>query len=119
MSVIFEPHHDDDELEVTQSDDQPEEGHDHIAFAFVPEKLIRRMRAFARDLNSEDLVLLNPYVEKVEYKYVHKDMKKKGGTPPRDYTAVESLIDLRSHLSRGEYQKALPVYYYLRRITEG
>ena len=80
------------------------------------QRLIRHMHEFNSLVKTEDCAGLSGRGEKVQYKHQHKSMKYKGGNPPRDYSAVEMLIDFRRYMSLANYQEAIPLYYSLRRM---
>lgn len=80
------------------------------------ERLIGRMQKFAREVKAEDCAGLAGQGPRTEYKHQHKSMKRKGGKPPADYTAVEMLIDLQIELKRNNFDDAIPLYYALKRM---
>lgn len=77
---------------------------------------ISAMERFVARLTTDDLVSITPISEKIQFKHVHKSMKKKGGSPPKDYTAVEIKCDLEIALKTNNYEEALPLYYTLKRM---
>jgi len=85
----------------------------------IPDRIIGRMRQFAQMITALDLVGLAPATQKTEYKNVHKGMKRKGGSAPRDFTAVDALVDLHIHLENKEWSEAMSTYFYLKRLVEG
>lgn len=82
-------------------------------------RLCQRMHELCNQLSATDFAGIQPQREKTQYTHSHKQIKRKGGRPPIDYSAVEHFVDLQLHLSRGEYNQALPLYYYIRRLTSG
>lgn len=78
-------------------------------------KLSAKLSQFAKELDDLDLSDLGSISEKVEYKQYHKARKMKGGRPPRDYLVVEAKVDFQRFVAAGDYESALPLYYWLRR----
>jgi hypothetical protein len=78
--------------------------------------LIGRMISFSNAVKASDFAGLSGSGEKVQYTHVHKSMKVKGGSPPRDYDAVEMMIDFQSAISQQNYDQAIPLYYSLKRL---
>lgn len=74
----------------------------------------RKITAFISSLRPDDLAGIGPITEKTQYRGQGRSSRK-GGSPPKDYLAVEALIDLREALSRNIYE-ALPHYYWLKRV---
>lgn len=79
-------------------------------------RLITNMHRFSKQITSADCAGISGQGEKVQYTQVHKDMKRKGGHSPKDYTAVEMLIDFRAALEKADYEEAMPLYFGLRRM---
>lgn len=80
------------------------------------QQLINRMWAFHDRVRPEDCAGLTGQGEKVQYKHKHKSIKRHGGKPPADYTAVELLIDFKIAMKAKSYEEAIPVYYQLKRM---
>lgn len=80
------------------------------------QRLINNMHKFATEVTASDCAGISGQGQKVEYKNVHKSMKKKGGSPPKDYTAVEMLIDFKAAMKAAQYDEARPLYFGLRRM---
>ena len=78
---------------------------------------VQQMIDFVREVKAEDFAgLATPLDEKTQLKHHHRPRKHKGGHPPKDYTAVETFVDLKRCLEKREYIEALPLYYYLKRL---
>ncbi len=80
-------------------------------------RLIRRIRRFAGEVTSEDCAGLVPTGEPIRYLHpLERPHKHHGGNPPRDYTAVEILVDLQAAVQKDNFEEAIPLYYRLRRM---
>lgn len=74
------------------------------------------MKHFAKTITAEDCAGLTGQSEKTQYKNKHKSRKIKGGSPPKDYTAVEMLIDFKQAMKEQNFEEAVPLYYSLKRL---
>jgi hypothetical protein len=82
-------------------------------------RLIRHMEKFAREVKASDCAdLKGDPREKTQYTHSHKALKLKGGHPPRDYTAVELLIDFKIEMNKENYDQAIPLYFQLIRLLK-
>ena len=81
------------------------------------ESLFADMLEFRKAMKAEDFAEVHaPLDEKVQYTHSHKDMKKKGGHPPKDYQLVDTFIDFCKAFDGGDVQEALTLYLYLKRM---
>jgi len=80
------------------------------------QKLINRMWVFFKEVKASDCAGLAGQGPKTEYTHLHRNIKKKGGKPPADYTAVEMMIDFKLEMGRHNYDDAIPLYYSLKRM---
>lgn len=76
---------------------------------------LESMWKFYREVSAKDCAGLRPLSEKVQYVHEHKSMKLKGGRPPRDYDAVELLVDFKKAMDNDNLDEAIPLYYILKR----
>jgi hypothetical protein len=74
------------------------------------------MNEFAKTVTAKDCAGISGQGAKVQFTHLHNSMKQKGGHAPKDYTAVEMLVDFKSHLQKAEYDEAMPLYFGLRRM---
>lgn len=54
--------------------------------------------------------------DKVQYTHTHNSIKRKGGSSPVDYQAVEIKVDLEQSLRRNDLKGIAASYYKLARI---
>lgn len=79
-------------------------------------RLISNMHRFAKEIKASDCAGISGQGQKVQYTHQHNSMKQKGGHAPKDYTAVEMLVDLQKALEAKSYEEAMPLYFGLRRM---
>lgn len=81
-------------------------------------KLYRRANALIALLVHEPLCNLKAsgIDDRVQYKKKHQSRKRKGGSPPIDYFAVELKVDLESALRRNQTEEVRRAYYPLARL---
>ena len=96
-------------------DPEPQAPDDELDLAVSP-KLLSSIERFIRDHSGGDFGGISPPRERTQYKYSGKNIKKKGGNPPIDYHYVEEFVDLQIYVEQGDFEKALPIYYKLRRL---
>lgn len=79
--------------------------------------LLEHIRQFIREVKAEDFAgLAVPLDSKTQWTCHHRPIKRHGGHPPKDYSALETFIDLRIAMDKGEYTEAIGMYYYLKRL---
>ena len=81
-------------------------------------KLYSKISQFATTHSAVDFAGCSPSGEKTQYTHSSKMMKTKGGTPPKDYSLAEDLIDLQRFVRIGDYTSALPYYFRLSRYVQ-
>lgn len=88
--------------------------------------VVGRARRLVGRLDAEDLSMLqvrepSEYAKKGKGKWrIHvKPIKKKGGNPPADYSAVETLVDLEEELAKEwpDRRKVIPLYMRLKAMV--
>jgi hypothetical protein len=86
----------------------------------TPDLLLQRIRGYVNNVRAHagELALLSPKGpdDKTQWKSKHKNLKKKGGRPPVDYSAIEMLSDLETALAERNVRQALVLYGLLNRI---
>jgi hypothetical protein len=84
----------------------------------VPEKLLKRMHRFVKNHTGADFAGVRPPVEKIVYKHPGTPIKRRGGSPPKDFEYVENFIDLGIALDEGDFETAIPLFYKLNRLVK-
>ena len=79
-------------------------------------RTIRHMVEFSKIIKASDCAGISGQGDKVQFTHLHDSMKQKGGHAPKDYTAVEMLVDFKAALLQGKYDEAIPLYFGLRRM---
>lgn len=79
-------------------------------------KLITRMWTFYNTVTADDCAGISGQGQRVQYTHKHQSAKVKGGSPPKDYTAVEVLVDFRKAMDSSKFEDAIPLYFSLKRM---
>lgn len=80
--------------------------------------VIIRVRSYLALVETMDVSQLIPRGPdaKTHFEHRHKNLKKKGGRPPVDYSVVEQITDLRIAYNNGNWKQALVLYIVLSRV---
>ena len=85
---------------------------------FAPnEKLRKAARELLTYLTPEAIAQTNPEREKTEYKHSRPAKKRKGGSPPLDFSIVDMKLDLELALKSNNDQNIALAYYPLKRLV--
>ncbi len=57
--------------------------------------------------------------DRTQYKHKHKSIKRKGGSPPIDFSIVEMKVDLERAIREGNTEAVRTLYFKLNRIING
>ena len=77
---------------------------------------IQSMKHFVRTTKATDFANLQSLTERTQYVHDHKAMKRKGGSPPKDFTAIEMFVDLQRAVEADLLDEALPLYFQLKKM---
>jgi hypothetical protein len=82
---------------------------------YVNPKQVRRMAQFLNEVKAAD-VAMTSRLNTADASRGAGGSKQPTYAPPPEYTAVEMLVDLDQAMGAGDYIKALPIYYNLKRL---
>lgn len=77
---------------------------------------VTAMKRFLEEFSVEDLALVSGQEEPPQYRHVHKSIKKKTFSQPKEIRACDLYIDLKASFKQGDYESATTYYYQLKRI---
>jgi len=80
------------------------------------QRRIDGMKRFIESTKATDFANLQSQTERTQYVHDHKAMKRKGGSPPKDFTAIEMFVDLQRAVDDEKYTEALPLYFALKKM---
>lgn len=86
---------------------------------FVADTTLRRKAEELKALIAAESPFPLAPKEKTQYTELHRQLKRKGGSAPRDYILVEVLADLDIALNQGDFLQVAVLLSQARRLING